>query len=222
MSNEKRLRISRSALSKFSVKVLRLLGYIDLPHDKFFRLQGLRELAAWIPASFDEACKRNAGRRKLHMRKRKARADRILRVLTAMDSADATELRDSVYGLLSAASQAMEVSKATASRDFALVRRIHRQFTRMFGRNFDPKRDRILWTWNWDHYGFMTPETRTAGYPKPVGHFPFDTRRQETEQSYCGFNQLSWQNTNFLSQLSTRDLIRVLGVVPLGGRKISF
>jgi hypothetical protein len=44
-------------------------------------------MAAWIPQSFDDACKRNAGRRKLHRRKREARADRILRMLTSMNSA---------------------------------------------------------------------------------------------------------------------------------------
>jgi hypothetical protein len=167
-------------------------------------------MAAWIPQSFEEACKRKAGRRKLHMRKRKARANRILRVLGAMDSAGGTELRDSTYGLLATASEAMEVSKATASRDFALVRRIHRQFGRMFGRNFDPKSDRIFWSWDWSYYGFMTPESRKAGYADPVGHFPFDTRKQETEDSYCGLNQLSWHNSKLISQLSTRDLIRVL------------
>jgi hypothetical protein len=165
---------------------------------------------AWIPKNFDEAAKRNAGRRKLHRRKRKARAERIVRVLLAMESASATELRDSAYGWLSAASQVMEISKATASRDFALVRRIHRQFIRMFGRSFDPKQDKIVWTWNWDYYGFITPESKRAGYHKPVGHFPFDTRKLETEESYQGFNQLSWQNTDYFSQLSTRDLIRVL------------
>jgi hypothetical protein len=149
-------------------------------------------MAAWIPASFEEACKRNAGRRKLHRRKRHARADRIMRILASMDSADATELRDTTYGLLAPASQAMEVSKATVSRDFALVRRIHRQFGRMFGRSFDPKSDKIFWHW------------------EPVGHFPFDTRKQETEESYCGFTQLSWHNSKLISQLSTRDLIRVL------------
>ena len=44
-----------------------------------------KELAAWIPSNFDEACKRNAGRRKLHMRKRQARADRIVRLVASMD-----------------------------------------------------------------------------------------------------------------------------------------
>jgi hypothetical protein len=56
-----------------------------------------------------------------------------MRVLAAMDYADATARRDTTYGLLAAASQAMDVSKATVSRDFALVRRIHRQFGRMSG-----------------------------------------------------------------------------------------
>jgi len=124
-------------------------------------------LAAWIPKSFDEACKRNAGRRKLHMHKRQARADRIVRVLASMDFARATELRETVYGWITITSQAMEVSKATASRNCALVRRIHRQFLRMFGRNFDAKRDRVVWTWKWDHYGFITPEIREQAIRSP-------------------------------------------------------
>ncbi len=123
----------------------------------------------------------------------------------------APELRDTAYGWLSVASQAMEVSKPTASRDLALVRRIHRQFVRMFGRPFNPERDRVVWSWNYDYYGFITAESKRAGYPKPVGRFPFDTRKQETEESHQGFNQLSWQNSNFISQMSTRDLIRALG-----------
>jgi len=167
-------------------------------------------MSAWIPTSFEDACKRNAGRRKLHMRKRHARAERIVRVLHAMDSANAPELRETAYRWITITAQAMEMSKATASRDFALVRRIQRQFARMFGRSFDPKRDRVVWDWHWSHYGFIAPESKQAGYKKPVGQFPFDTRKQETEESYGGFTQLSWQNTNNFSQLSTRDLIRVL------------
>ena len=163
-------------------------------------------MAAWIPASFEDACKLNAGRRKLHRRKREVRANR-LRVLASMDSAGATELRDTTYGLLGPALLVMEVSKATVSLDFALVRRIHRQF----GHNFDPKSDRIFWSWDWSHYGFTTPESIKAGFPEPVGRFPFDTRKQESEDSYCGFTQLSWNNSKLISQLSTRDLIRVLG-----------
>jgi hypothetical protein len=36
---------------------------------------------------------------------------------------------------------------------------------------------------------FIAPESRQAGYKKPVGRFPFDTRKQESEESYGGFNQ---------------------------------
>jgi hypothetical protein len=168
-------------------------------------------MAAWIPQSFDDACKRNAGRRKLHRRKREARADRIAGMLASPHSTGAAELLKAKYRSLTPASLAMAVSKATASRDFALVRRIHRQFLRMFGRNLDAKRDRVVWTWNWDHYGFITPESKAGGYPKPVGHFPFDTRRQETEGSYSGFDQSSWHHTTFISQMSTRELIRAYG-----------
>ena len=167
---------------------------------------------AWIPKNFNEAAKRHAGRRKLHRRKRKVRADRIVRLLTAMAATSTNELLETSYGWVSALSQAMEVSKATASRDLGLVRRIHRQFTRMFGRSFDAKRDRIVWTWNIDYYGFITPESKRSGYPKPVGHFPFDTRQQETEDSYCGFSQLLWRNGHFISQMSTRDLMRSLSL----------
>jgi hypothetical protein len=145
------------------------------------------------------------------MRKRERRADRIVPMLASKDFAVAAELRKTPYGLLNRASEAFEVSKATASRDFALVRRIHRQFLRMYGRSFDPKRDNVVWDWHRAHYGFMTPESRQAGYKKAVGQFPFDTRKQETEESYCGFNQSSWHRTTFISQMSTRELIRAYG-----------
>ena len=38
------------------------------------------------PKNFEEAAKLNPGRRKFHMRKRQQRADRVLRLLTAMDA----------------------------------------------------------------------------------------------------------------------------------------
>ena len=168
-------------------------------------------MTAWIPANFEEACQRNAGRRKLHMRKREARADRIMRMLASTHSDSRTELSKARYGMLTRASQAMAVSKATASRDLALVRQIHGQFLRMFGRNFDRKRDRVVWAWNWAHYGFITPESKAEGYRKPVGRFPFDTRKQQTEESYCGFNKSSWDFTNVVAQMNTWELIRAYG-----------
>ena len=168
-------------------------------------------MSAWIPQNFEDVCKRNAGRRKLHMRKREARADRIVRMLASKDFAGARELRKAKYGVLTCASEAFDVSKATASRDFALVRRKHRQFGRMFGRNFNEKTDRVFWTWNWEHYGFITWESKDTGNKKPVGQFPFDTRKQETEESYCGFDPSSWQNINPCSQMKPWELMRAYG-----------
>lgn len=160
----------------------------------------------WKPKNWDDICKRNAGRRKLHMRMRKARADRILRVLAAMQSAP--ELRESAYGWLSLAAQTMKKSTATASRDFALARRVHGQFARLFGRELDPTRDQIKWSWNWSHYGFRTRESVGAGYKKPVGNFPFDTRAEVTEDAYCNFGPRSWIPEHSFS--NPRDLLSTL------------
>jgi len=147
------------------------------------------------------------------MRKRQARAERIVRLLAATDSTHASEFGKTAYGWIAITSQTMEVSKATASRDCALVRRLYRQFLRMFGRDFDAKRDRVVWTWNWAHYGFATRESEWAGHKKCVGHFPFDTRRKETEESYCGFDQSSWQNINSFSNMNSWALMRTYGRV---------
>jgi hypothetical protein len=128
------------------------------------------------------------------MKNRKARADRVVLILRCMH--DAPELRDHCYGWLEMAAKNMKKSRATASRDFALCRRIHTQFLRLFGRTFNPGRDTIGWTWDWSHYGFITQESVNAGHTKPVGRFPFDTRDVLTdEQSYCGFSPQSWLPT---------------------------
>lgn len=159
---------------------------------------------AWIPKNFDEACKRNAGRRKLHMRKREERANRILRLLGVFDSVP--ELQESSYGWLSVAAEKMERSVATASRDFALVRRIRGQFLRMFGRDFKPDQDYVLWTWNLSHYGFCTRESVQAGHRKPVGRFPFGTRDLVvSEDCYCGFSPETWHTKH-----NTREFLAAL------------
>jgi len=71
----------------------------------------------------------------------------------------APELRESAYGWLTLTAETMKKSKATVSRDFALARRIHAQFARMFGRVFNPRKDQIKWSWDWSHYGFSTHES---------------------------------------------------------------
>ena len=78
------------------------------------------------------------------MRKRKVRAARIVRVLHTMDSANATELRDTAHGWVTITAQAMEMSKATASHDFALVRRMHRQLPECLGAISIPRETRLF------------------------------------------------------------------------------
>lgn len=63
--------------------------------------------------------------KKLHQRKRKERADRIVRLLAAIEVTP--ELLESSYGWLTLTAETMKRSKATASRDFQLARRIHKQ-----------------------------------------------------------------------------------------------
>lgn len=163
----------------------------------------------WIPTNWDEACKRNAGRRKLHMRKRHERADRIVRLLKVFH--EVPELRETSYGWLAIAAEKMKKSRATASRDFALCRRIQSEFILIFGRVFNPKTDRIVWTWSWSHYGFQTSESTRAGHRKPVGDFPFDTRAVVEDDAYCGFTPRSWQRREIPTQYEhNRDLLSLL------------
>jgi hypothetical protein len=146
----------------------------------------------WIPHNWEEVCKRNAGRRKLHMRKRRGRSRRIICLLAAMEKAP--KLREAVPGLLAIVSETMQISKATASRDLALAQRIHQQFFRVFGRPLTSNHDEIVWSWDWSHYGFRTVESRRAGHRKAICHFPFDTRDvQPAEEAFEGFNPLSFQ-----------------------------
>jgi len=163
----------------------------------------------WHPRNWEEACKRNAGRRKLHQRRRKERADRIVRLLAAIEVAP--ELLESSYGWLSLTAETMKRSKATVSRDFQLARRIHTQFSRMFGRRFEVKTDQILWSWDWSHYGFRTRESYQAGYSKSVGHFPFDTRATPSEEAFCGLGPNSWQpKRSPFDNMNARQLISTL------------
>jgi hypothetical protein len=140
------------------------------------------------------------------MRKRREHADRIVRLLAAMQTVP--ERRESADGWLTVTSQTMKMSKATASRDFALARRIHAQFVRMFGRTLTPEKDQIVWSWDSSHYGFRTRESWTAGHLKPVGRFPFSTREHyPDEEAYCGFNPRSWHaEINPFGGWSSRDL----------------
>jgi hypothetical protein len=101
----------------------------------------------------------------------------------------------SVYGRLPAIAKQFEISAATASRDLALCRRIHFQFLQMFGRQLKPRKDLVVWSWDWSHYGFRTAESKSAGYTRPVGKFPFSTRAlTHSDDAFGGFSALSWHD----------------------------
>ena len=78
----------------------------------------------------------------------------------------------------------------------------------MFGRTLDVKKDQIVRTWDWSHYGFRTRESYQAGHLKSMGHFPFDTRAACSEEAFCGLGPNSWQTKDSHAEgLSTRQLI---------------
>lgn len=167
----------------------------------------------WHPQNWEEACKRNAGRKKLHQRKRKERADPIVRLLAAIEVAP--ELLESSYGWLSITAETMKRSKATASRDFQLARRIHTHSSLecLVGTS-KPKQIRSCGPWDWSHYGFRTRESYQAGYSKAVGNFPFDTRTMPPEEAFCGLGPNSWlPKVSPFESMSTRDLISNLRLI---------
>ena len=102
------------------------------------------------------------------MQHRNERAKRIVHLLRTR--AVTVNLPESSYRKLPAITK--RFSTATASRDLVLCRRIHFQFLQMFGRPLKPRKDLVVWSWDWSHYGFRTAESKSAGYIKPVGKFP--------------------------------------------------
>lgn len=135
-------------------------------------------------------------------------AERILRLLSAMDRAP--ELFVSTRGWVKVIAKAMEASRATASRDLTLARRIHSQFARMFGRKLNPQSDQVVWSWDWSHYGFRAPESVGAGFRKAVGRFPFGLRENATEDSYCGLSPTSFIRARPSETLASMDLLSLL------------
>jgi hypothetical protein len=69
---------------------------------------------AWRPRSWENICKCQAGRRKLHMRKREARANRIVQLLPAVSETEG--LRESSYSWLPFFARHLQVSPATVQR----------------------------------------------------------------------------------------------------------
>jgi hypothetical protein len=119
-------------------------------------------MSKWIPKNQEEANKRAAGRRKLNIRRRKARAERITALLSDMLGGEAQYadlLRAGGYGATRITAESFEVSETTAGRDLCLCRWMLEEFRRARGREFDPGRDEITWSWDYSQYSFKSRES---------------------------------------------------------------
>lgn len=114
---------------------------------------------AWIPRNREEAHKRHAGRRKMHIRLRRARAERIKALLSDMLGADPTcaeMLRSGAYGATRCVAHGFGVSMATASRDLAMCHLILAEFKQQTGREFNPQIDEVAWSWDFSTFSFKS------------------------------------------------------------------
>jgi hypothetical protein len=140
----------------------------------------------WLPTSPEVAFKRAAGRRKLNISRRKARAERVKELLSDMLGVAprqvATLLRSGAYGATRCAAGGLKVSEATASRDLALCHRLLAEFEGLFEREFSfLLGDEVIWSWDYSSYGF-----KEDGSKKVVGEFPFScstARERKSRQS---------------------------------------
>jgi hypothetical protein len=102
----------------------------------------------------------------------------------------------------------IEVSKATVSRDFALVRRIHRQFRH----NFGPKTEKIFWSWTGllRVYDSREHKGRIRGACRVTFRLALASRNLRL---LLRVQSVVLAHHKFYSQLGTRELISVLVVV---------
>lgn len=77
---------------------------------------------AWIPQSFDEACKRAAGRRAYNKRRRLARQRRVTTILRLLDVQPNMSGRD--------LAAVLKVHEATISRDLKFIRKVKAEYSR--------------------------------------------------------------------------------------------
>lgn len=70
----------------------------------------------WIPKTFEEACKRAAGRRRYHAQRRRARDKRQLLVMDIL-----LQLKWQHYGVGRILAEALSVDAATISRDIKYI-----------------------------------------------------------------------------------------------------
>jgi len=82
-------------------------------------------MATWIPKTFEEACRRAAGRRRYHAQKRRARDKRQLIILGVL-----VDLEWQSYGVGRVFADSLSVDPATISRDIQYLRKWRRSLLR--------------------------------------------------------------------------------------------
>jgi predicted DNA-binding transcriptional regulator YafY len=73
----------------------------------------------WTPKSFDEACRRAAGRRAYNARRQRARERRITQIIALQERGDFTGRSMAAY---------FGVHEATISRDLAFIEKVRREY----------------------------------------------------------------------------------------------
>lgn len=82
----------------------------------------------WIPKTFEEACKRAAGRRRYHAQRRRARDKRQLVIMGIL-----VQRNWQYYGIGRTLAEALSVDPATISRDIKYIRKFRASLLK--GRN---------------------------------------------------------------------------------------
>jgi hypothetical protein len=77
----------------------------------------------WIPKTFEQACKRAAGRRRYHAQRRRARDKRQLVIMGIL-----VQLNWQHYGIGRTLAEALSVDPATISRDIKSIRKFRASF----------------------------------------------------------------------------------------------
>jgi predicted DNA-binding transcriptional regulator YafY len=89
----------------------------------------------WMPLTFNEACKRAAGRRAYNKQRRLARERRISRIIALQNSYDLTGRELAAL---------FHVQEATISRDLRFIRRVSAEYRKMIGEEMSARGFRFV------------------------------------------------------------------------------
>jgi len=130
----------------------------------------------WIPKTFEEACKRAAGRRRYHAQRRRARDKRQLAIMDIL-----VQLNWQHYGVGRILAEALSVDPATISRDIKYIlkwraslikeQEVSEKFAdaiiqRLVAAGIHPKRG---YSWTYEYINGAASLTVRRGYRYPYG-----------------------------------------------------